>query len=172
MLEEVHHRGKLLEYIILPYFRILSLSFMAALGDDSFLHVPSYKTVSSNPNAKFAPAEHSLESSSNALPRWNQYISLSLFSFPLPFFFQSSGFARCLSTHQKKSLHYFFIGKLPHLLLLYMSRTCRGAFLMKISFAFQNYQRHRTFSHLRMALYFYDSAVNVVFSSYFKCLSL
>lgn len=87
MLEEVHHRGKLLEYIILPYFRILSLSFMAALGDDSFLHVPSYKTVSSNPNAKFAPAEHSLESSSNALPRWNQYISLSLFSFPLPFFF-------------------------------------------------------------------------------------
>lgn len=87
MLEEVHHRGKLLENIILPYFRILSLSFMAALGDDSFLHVPSYKTVSSNPNAKFAPAEHSLESSSNALPRWNQYISLSLFSFPLPFFF-------------------------------------------------------------------------------------
>lgn len=88
MLEEVHHRGKLREYIILPYFRILSLYFMAALGDDSFLHVPSYKTVSSNPNTRFAPGEHSLESSSNALLlRWNQYISLSLFSFPFFLFF-------------------------------------------------------------------------------------
>lgn len=52
----------------------------------TFFYVPSNRTISSNPKAKFSPGEHSLESNSNALlPQWNQYISLSL----LLFFFLS-----------------------------------------------------------------------------------